>query len=401
MPTVLYLYFHTFHSLIEQQCQGLQSQPVVVAKQHRIIDVSTEAAQIGVRKGESVGRAKLTCPQLVVVNARRDYATYSEAVWDICTSYTPVIEPVAEDAAFLDLTGCGEPVKIAQELIEQIQYKTHLPAAASIGPSKLIAKTAALLPAQSKQLAGYKKAKNLIFVPADSAASFLRPIPVKYLWGLPPTVVEKLTSLGCQTLGDLAKVPLLQLQIKFGREAKRLANLAVGIDQDPVQPNYPERCFIDGYTCPPEVGYLEQALEIHTILSKSAEKLFQKLLDSDKACTKITLQIEFADGSSSKLSKKLPEPIEQLPRLTREIVRLWQQLPPKPLTAITVHIGGLTPRAKEQVSLYHQKQQQTQNLKKALMYLSEKLGPSTVKPASAIEIPRREKMLNLIEQNIL
>lgn len=401
MPTVFYLYFHTFHSLIEQRCQNLLGQPVVVTNRHRIIDVSFEAAKMGVSKGESVGRAKLACPNLVVISAQRDYSPYSQAVWDICTNFTPTIEPIDSDAAFLDLTGCDNPVNIAQQLITQIRCKTNLPAAISIGPSKLVAKLAALLPSHAKQLAGHRKAKDVIFVPPEAAKNFLYPIPVKYLWVLPAAVIEKLINLGCGTIGDLAKIPLLQLQMKFGREAERLADLAAGIDHDPVQPKYPEQCLVISYTCPPEVGGVEQAAEVHAILSQAAKKLFEELLAQDAACTKITLYMESVDGTTAKATKTLPEPVGQLPRLTREIIRLWQQTLPKSLTAVKVQIAGLMPRVKEQAALYPQRQQSKENLQQTLMYLSEKLGPDIVKPASAIEIPRREKMLRLIEQNIL
>lgn len=401
MPFVLHLYLPSFYTRLEQQhSPQLQGKPVAVIKNHRILDVSPEALVQGINPTVSLRQARLACPELITVEANKHYWAAARKVWDICSQFTPVVEPLAPDEGFLDITGCGEPSDIAHSLVENIQTHTNFSALVSIGPSKFVAKAACLhrLKAKGPQVSQ----PEFILIPPQSVRNFLHSLPVRYLWQYPQEIADKLMDLGCRTFEDLEQIPLEQLRLKFGLDGQRIAQLVTGQDNDPVKAVYPDKQIWCTYTCPPEMGGWDIDV-IKQILEKAAVSLNEKLTDRDQAARRITVTTKGSSGQTHRETRLLQEPIYNTPRLTRELIQLSRQFSSFPVVELKIQLGELSPRVKSQLGLYTDSKRQLQaaSLQKAVRYLAEKLGPDTVKPASALKLPRRERMLQLVEQNII
>ena len=326
-----------------------------------------------------------------------------EGVWKICSQFTPVVEPVAIGEVWLDITGCGPPRDVARGIRTHLSRQLNLAGITSIAPTKFTAKAASLwqLQGQSKD-----RSQGVVLATWQEACRFLSPLPVTYLWPFPTEVVQQLMDLGCRNFAELWQIPPERLRAKFGPVGDHLVKVIGEQEEDPVKALYPKPQIGRTYWVPPEIG--EWELPALTFgLQQAAGELAQELANRDLACQHITLGVRSSAGTWRQQSRLLPEPIYQRERLTRELLYLKEQLAKAlsttPVVEYSVKLQELAPRPKTQLDLYADKQGQRQrdNLAKTMGYITEKLGSEVIQPASALERPRREKMLQLIYQNVL
>jgi len=196
-----------------------------------VASASYEARAFGVRSAMPLARALVLCPDAVCVPGRfgryREVAEMLRRIWG---DFSPVVEPMSLDEAYLDLTGSelsGGPIRdIALRLKGRIRRETGLTASVGVGSSKLVAKIASDL----------RKPDGLVVVPHGEEARTLAPLPVRALPGVGPKTGEALGRLGINTIGQLAAFPKGELARVFGFEqAESLQRRAVGIDNNPVQ----------------------------------------------------------------------------------------------------------------------------------------------------------------------
>jgi DNA polymerase-4 len=191
-----------------------------------VASASYEARRFGVRSAMPTGAARRACPQLVVVPAdHRRYQEASEQVFAIFHRFTPLVEGVSLDEAFLDVSGLRlhypHPVEVGEELRAVIRRELRLPASVGVAANKLLAKLA------SEEA----KPDGLFHVPAARQLEFLHRLPVRRLWGVGEATQAALERLGVETVGDLAEVPLPALTRAVGEAVGRhLSELAQEID---------------------------------------------------------------------------------------------------------------------------------------------------------------------------
>src|SRR5712692_74922 len=215
-----------FYASVEQRDNpALRGRPVVVggSSEHRgvVAAASYEARRFGVRSAMAMSRALRLCPEAVRVPAR--FAAYAEVSAIVLGGYramTPLVEPLALDEAYLDLTEEGfEPEQwpvLGRRIKDQVREAVGLAVSVGVATSKSVAKIASDL----------EKPDGLVVVPPGEERGFLAPLPVGRLWGVGPRGEERMASLGVRTIGDLAQVDVRLLSSIFGRWGAMLHGLA-------------------------------------------------------------------------------------------------------------------------------------------------------------------------------
>lgn len=232
--TILHVDMDAFYASIEQRDNPLlKGQPVVVGGDSGrgvVAAASYEARKFGIHSAMSCTMARRLCPELVFLPVRMDlYRTESMRIHAIFESYTPLIEPLSLDEAYLDTRGTerlfGPAVDIGRAVQRRIREETGLGASVGIGPNKWVAKLCSDL----------HKPNGFVVAPPDLVA-FLAPLPVSRLWGVGEKGIERLHAIGLRTLGDLQRTPERALVRALGPGGLTLRDMAFGKDDRVVTP---------------------------------------------------------------------------------------------------------------------------------------------------------------------
>jgi DNA polymerase-4 len=226
-----------FYASVEQRDRPeLRGRPVVVGADPRgrgvVSAASYEARRFGIHSAMPIGRAYRLCPAAVFLPVDMEkYARESERIMAILADFTPLVEPLSLDEAFLDVTGSealhGSGLDIARRIKARIRDEVGLTASAGVAPNKFVAKIASDL----------EKPDGLVVVDAGQEAAFLRDLPLRRLWGVGPAAERELAALGARTIGDLVRLGRTRLEARLGAASgAHLYELAQGIDDRPVVP---------------------------------------------------------------------------------------------------------------------------------------------------------------------
>ncbi|MGH7137584.1 MAG: DNA polymerase IV [Pirellulales bacterium] len=191
-----------------------------------------EVRKYGVHSAMPTAKALRLCPQAIVLRPRLSYyAEVSEQIRAIFDHYTPLVEPLSLDEAFLDVTGSeplfGSSVAIGKAIKQAIRDQLRLTASVGVAPNKFLAKIASDL----------KKPDGFVVVADDHVQDFLDPLPVGRLWGIGLVAGQVFDRLGIRTIGDVRRMPVAVLHQHFGQTGEHLAQLARGIDERRVVPS--------------------------------------------------------------------------------------------------------------------------------------------------------------------
>ena len=202
-----------------------------------VLSANYEARKFGIRAAMPVGRAKRMAPHAIFIPPEHHrYAEISERVMQIFHSYTPLVEPISLDEAFLDVTGSqklfGDGREIAQKIRAQVEKDEGITCSVGIAQSKFIAKLASQ----------HCKPNGMLEIKSDRILEFLHPLPVRAIWGVGPKTAESLDRLGLHTVADIANTPRATLIRALGdATGESLYELAWGRDYRDVVPDEPEK----------------------------------------------------------------------------------------------------------------------------------------------------------------
>ncbi len=240
--TILHVDLDAFFAAVEQRDRPeLRGKPVIVGgsdpTQRGVVSAASyEARAFGVHSAMPLRTAYRLCPQgaFLPVDGRR-YQAASREVMAILRRFTPQVQPISIDEAFLDVTGSralfGDGETIARTIKRTVHEEVGLTASVGVAATKLVAKIGSDL----------RKPDGLVVVPPGEEAAFLAPLPISRLWGVGEKTAAVLREFGVQTIGDLAALPPDALERRFGRHGAALVERAHGVDADPVATGDPAK----------------------------------------------------------------------------------------------------------------------------------------------------------------
>ena len=288
---IIHLDMDCFYAAIEVRDRPeLRGKPVGVggARDRRgvLTTCNYEARKFGVRSAMPTFIALQRCPQLIVLPPRFDvYRREAAVIRGIMHRFTPLVEPLSLDEAYLDVTEHPEaPAAVAQVIREMIFQKTKLTASAGIGPNKLVAKIASEI----------KKPNGQFEVTRKEVPEFMKALPVRKIWGIGAVTEKKLEGLGISTCAELQRFSRIELRELFGKFGVELYDLCRGIDRRPVEPDRERKSLSTEETFAVNLETLEQCEE-------KLEELFEELMaelaqkESTRTVTKIFVKLKFAD----------------------------------------------------------------------------------------------------------
>jgi len=244
------------------------------------------AREYGVRSAMPGFKARQLCPELVFLPLRFDlYRSESARIRDLMKEYTPLVEPLSLDEAYLDVTASNRFAwDIAKELRGRIFESTRLTASAGVAPNKMLAKIAS----------DWRKPNGQFAVRPDEVAAFIVDLPIRKVWGVGPKSADRLASLGVVTCGDLQEWPLARLVAEFGRWGEELFQLCRGEDDRPVQPNRVRKSLSNERTFTENLRTIEACEEaLRPLIRELREDLAKKA--TDRPVRKVYVIVKFAN----------------------------------------------------------------------------------------------------------
>lgn len=267
-----------------------------------VASASYEARSFGVRSAMPVGEARRRCPGLVVVGTSHGrYGAVSAEIFEIMRSFTPRVEGISIDEAFLDVSGLrlhyASAGDIGEEIREQIRGQIGIPASVGIAATKFVAKVA------SK----HAKPDGMLLIAAGTELDFLHPLDVGELWGVGEATEKSLGDLGIRTIGDLANTPTALLEHRIGKaSAQHLGALARARDPRPVEGGTPTRSISSEVTFARDLDERD-AIERETL--RLCDQVAARLAKARVAGHTVTLKVRFSDFVTISRSSRRDVPI--------------------------------------------------------------------------------------------
>jgi DNA polymerase-4 len=310
-----------FASVAERDNPELKGKAVVIGMGARgvVSAANYEARKFGIHSAMPVGRARRIAPHAIFLPV--DMARYQEVsghVMEIFHSFTPWVEPISLDEAFLDVTGSqkllGTGREIAVAIRKKVEEQEGITCSVGIAPSKFIAKLAS----------ANCKPNGMLEITSDRILTFLHPLPIQAMWGVGPKTAEVLERLGLRTIEDIAKLPRATLIRALGEaNGASLYELAWGRDYRDVTPEEPDRSISAAETFAQD---LDNPEEILTEFLRLTERATARLRDRDLFAKTISIKVRFADFSTINRSKTLPLPIDSTHDVYEVVKGLYQAL---------------------------------------------------------------------------
>ena len=265
--------------------------------------------RFGVRSAMPIASARRLCPQAVIVPPRiARYREVSARAFAIFESFTPLVEPLSLDEAFLDVTASrrllGEPVAIAERLRERVRDELGLTASVGVAPNKLVAKIASDL----------RKPDGLCRIGAEELPGALDELPIERLWGIGPKTLPRVQAAGIRRFRDLRIAREETLRRLFGRHAEVMRRRASGIDERPVVRPGEERSI--SAECTFEVD-LDDPGTLRTELARLVDRVGTRLRRTDSAAAQIAIKVRTADFTTSHRQRSFEPP-------ARDTATLWR-----------------------------------------------------------------------------
>lgn len=278
---------------------------------------SYEARKFGIHSAMPMARAVKLCPQLIILPVRMDcYVEISAKIHSIFERFTPIVESVSLDEAFLDVTGSidlfGSAEKIAIAIKNDIKKETGLTASVGVAPNKLLAKIAADL----------KKPDGLVIITEDNKQEILDTLPVRKLWGVGKVTEKSLHLADIYTIGQLCRKTVEQLRNIVGNFAQQLLEFAQGIDRSEVEPYKPAKSISTEQTF--ETDTDDKNFLLGILLSK-VEMVAQRLREGNIKAKTFTIKFRYGDFRMITRSKTLSEPDNSTATLRQECRSIFEQ----------------------------------------------------------------------------
>ncbi len=375
---ILHVDMDAFYASVEQRDDPrLRGKPVAVGGALRrgvVCAASYEARPFGVRSAMPMARALRLCPQLLVVPPDfAKYAKVSDQIFAIFNAFTPEVEGLSLDEAFLDVTRSqvllGTPLQQARGIKERVRRETQLTASVGIAEVKFAAKIASDL----------GKPDGLVEVPRGQVREFLAPLPASRLWGVGPKTNEELQRLGLRRIGDVARADPAYLEARLGSLGPWLYDLANGIDPRQVEPDTEAKSVGAEETFEDDL----EGEELLPFIHEQALRVGARLRRAGVRARSVHLKVKYADFRIQTRQETLPLPTDDGGEIYRIAARLLTKMEPRPIRLTGVHAGDLGAE-QPQLGLFDQGRKKRERLNQSLDAIAEKFGDGAVLPADLL-----------------
>ncbi len=346
--TILHVDLDAFFAAVEQRDRPeLRGKPVIIGggpDQRGVVSTcSYEARKFGVHSAMPLRTAGRLCPQGIFLPVDgRKYQTASREVMAILRRFTPMVQPVSIDEAFLDVTASralfGDGETIARAIKAAVHDEVGLTISVGVATTKLVAKVASDL----------RKPDGLVLVPPGEEATFLAPLQISRLWGVGEKTAAALAEFGVRTIGDLAALPPAAIERRFGKHGASLVERAHGIDPDPVA----------GGEAAKSIGH-EHTFDVDTSDREVIERALLGMADGvagrlrSMGWKAVTITLKLRDSSFATITRQVS--LKQPADLTEEIYAATLVLLRKELRGQRIRLVGVTAsnfREREQLGMF-------------------------------------------------
>ncbi len=375
-----------FYASVEQRDRPeLRGLPVIVGADPKgrgvVSAASYEARVFGVRSAMPIGKAARLCPDGVFVPVDMEkYARVSDEIMALLGDFSPLVEPVSVDEAFVDLSGTeslfGPPAQAVRQIKQRIRTETGLTASAGLASNKFIAKIASDL----------RKPDGLVVVETGREAEFLTPLPIERLWGVGKATAKTLAGLGIATIGQLQRLPRATLLARLGEHGADLHELAFGRDDRAVNP----------WAAPKSMGAettferdTDDRARLETTLRGQAERVARELRTGGVAASRVTLKLRFADFHTITRSHTGDPTQDGLELYRRVMVLFARERLVQRVRLIGVAASTLGPPATGQLGLLDPNAVRRERLARAVDGITGRFGAGVILPATLMH-PRSE-----------
>ena len=383
IKSIIHLDMDAFYPAVEVlDNPELKGKPVIVGgrKERGVVaSASYEARKFGVHSAQPIAKAMRLCPKGIFLPVRMSrYKEVSEQIFEIFYRFTPLVEPLSIDEAFLDVTGStrlfGHPIYIAKNIKQMVFKEIGLTVSAGVAPSKFVAKIASDM----------DKPDGLTVVPPDRIREFLDPLPIKKMWGVGKVTQKALSSLNIRTFRELSLTAVKVLEQKFGKHGIKMHQLSMGIDERDVVPEHDVKSIGHEETFPHDITELDEAKKE---LLSLANRVSRRMRRNSVTGRTIILKVKYNDFVQVTRSKTLPKSTED----GREIYSIACSLLEKtkvgkrPVRLLGISLSQLSFLGPEsQLTLFDQNEtsKKRKDLNKALDSLYEKHGEKSIRPGT-------------------
>ena len=333
--TILHVDMDAFYVSVElRRRPELRGQPVVVGgtgSRGVVAAASYEARRFGVFSAMPSSQARRRCPQAIFLPG--DHTLYGEVsaeVHEIFHRFTPLVEPLALDEAFLDVTGSarlhGDGVAIAHQIRDEVRRALHLTCSVGVAPNKFLAKLASVAAKPKPLPSGVQPGRGVVEVRPGEELAFLHPLPVKAVWGVGPATLERLARFGLSTVGDLARLGEQTLVSALGASSGRhLSQLSNAIDDRPVEPERITKSIGNEETYPSDLYDRE---ELNRQVVRLSESVAGRLRAQGVGARTLTLKVRFAGFRTITRAVTSPVPLSTGQAIAQAMKAVLAQIDP-------------------------------------------------------------------------
>ncbi len=380
---ILHIDMDAFYASVEQlDHPELKGKPVIVGGSSNrgvVTAASYEARKFGVHSAMPVFKARQRCPHGIFVHGRMHrYKEVSKRIMRILKDFSPLVEPVSIDEAYMDIAGCrrlfGGPVAIGQALKETIRADTALTCSVGIAPNKFLAKIAS----------DVDKPDGLFAIMTEDVADFIATLPIRKVPGVGRKMYSRLEAMGIVTLGNVTTYPPDMLQKKLGKFGKRLRELAAGIDSSKVSPDTPHKSVSTERTLASDTDD-RRILRDHIL--KQSEEVARQLRKSGLQAKTIVLKVKHSDFKRVTRNLTLERPTQSSKVIFGAAVSLFDKYRlTQKVRLIGVGASSLLPLGTPvQMTLFGKEQRQDNNWEKVDQVvdgISAKFGKDAIRRAT-------------------
>jgi DNA polymerase-4 len=381
---ILHVDMDAFYASVEQRDQPeLRGKPVIVGgggNRGVVAAASYEVRTFGVHSAMPTREALRRCPDAIVVPPRiGHYSAVSRQIFAVFHEFTPLVQGLSLDEAFLDVTASlgalGSAERIAHEIKRLIRERTQLTASVGVAPNKLVAKIASDL----------RKPDGLVVVRPDEVRDLLDPLPIRKLFGLGPKTAPKVEELGIHTLGQLRQAPAARLRPLFGRYTERVQQRAAGIDDRPVVPDEDEKQISAEETFDTDIA---DRARLHAEVTRLADKACARLRARGLVGGCVTVKIRRGDFTTYTRQRGFEPRTREtrvVARIAGELLDGWLRTQPR--AALRLLGVGLSDLAQEVQADLFAAPESTRNrqLDAAVDEIRQKFGSVALKAASSLK----------------